>query len=497
MMQRCIMIQYQSNEIYLVRTKKTNNMMCYNGIDRSKNGCGAMKKIRTITIALMCIATLSFSGCADMMFDYDVSNEWIEMLEENDIDYKTFSEPIQGYLCEMRDSNTIDSESFGIVISIMESALEQENASQMETEAIIGALMEDTLAFYGIGSEYATAETIHFAIQEYCNFCYEEKKTVKAGEYILKVSSKAPKGKVKYNGKKSDLQLYVNKYIHSEARNGYYKVVINEYNTPIAVYWSRSKSVLKKSDDYNEKYTWDVEEIQNGVTTLGRYPGKFSFNNLQIWRTVKQTSLWSQNDYIDDIYNDSLNSDEVVESMVESFKYDYSNSLAVGELGVEAANEKLFNDIFDKHDDVSISLYSDDEIEEVMSIANTNAKLVFTNAATWCTKCMINDVDIRDGWYHSDLTQTSDSCEYNGSDLATALKMLMGGTEGAGNALVFIKNGSPDEAFWSRESDLMRFDTNNIPNPIKCDGTSVIGSYTPNCSEYKSIIAESKNYVLN
>lgn len=456
-----------------------------------------MKKIRTISMVSMCIAALAFSGCADMMFEYDVSNAWIDQLEENDIDYKTFSEPIQGYLCEMRDSNTLYSESFGVVISIMESALEQENASQMETEAIIGALMEDTFALYGIGSEYATAETIHFAIQEYCNSCYEEKKTVKAGEYILKVSSKAPKGKVKYNGKKSDLQLYVNKYIHSEARNGYYKVVINEYNTPIAVYWSRSKSALKKSDEYNENYTWNVEEIQNGVKTLGRYPGTFSFYNLQTWRTVKQTSLWSQNDDIDDIYNDSMNSDEVVESLVESFKYDYSNSLAVGELGVESANEKLFNDIFDKHDDVSFSLYSTDNIEDIMSIANTNAKLVYTNAATWCTKCMIKDVNIVDGWYYSDLTQKSNGCEYNGTDLKTALQVLMGGTESAGNALVYIKNSSPDKAFWSRESDLTRFETNNIPNPLKCDTTSVIGSYTPNCSEYRSIIAESKNYSLN
>lgn len=456
-----------------------------------------MKKIRTISIVSMCIVALAFSGCADMMFEYDVSNAWIDQLEENDIDYKTFSEPIQGYLCEMRDSNTIDSESFGVVISIMESALEQENASQMETEAIIGALMEDTFAFYGIGSEYATAETIHFAIQEYCNSCYEEKKTVKAGEYIFKISSKAPKGKVKYNGKKSDLQLYVNKYIHSEARNGYYKVVINEYNTPTAVYWSKLKSVLKKSDDYNENYTWDVEKIQNGVTTLGRYPGSFSFNNLQTWRTVKQTSLWSQNDDIDGIYNDSLNSDEVVEGMVESFKYDYSNSLAVGELGVEAANEKLFNDIFDKHDDFSVSLYSDDEIENVMLMANSNAKLVYTNAATWCTKCVIKDAIIRDGWYYSDLTQTSASCEYNGSDLTTSLQMLMGGTVNSGNSLVYIKNDSPSIALWSRDVDLSRLDTNNIPSPIKCDATGVIGSYNTNDVEYKSIIAESKNYVLN
>lgn len=455
-----------------------------------------MKRNRIIAVSAICVVSSFLSGCANMIFDYDVSNAWIEQLEENGIDYKNFSEPIQGYLFEMRDSGTINAENIDTVISHMRDKLEQENASQMEADAVISAMMEDSFALYGIGSEYATAETIHFAVQEYCNSCYSVQKNVKAGEYIFKVSSDAPKGKVKYNGKKRDLQLFINKYIHSEARGGYYKVIINEYNTPIAVYWSKDKNALKETENYNENYAWDVEEIQNGTKTLGRYPGTFSINNLQLWRTIKQTSLWSQSNDIDEIFINAVDSKTVVTSMAEEFKYNYSNSLSVGELGVETANEKLINDIFNDHNDI-FSLYSDDDIENIMSIANANAKQAYRCTKAWCTKCSTNSADIADGWYYSDLTQTAISCEYNGTDLETALQMYMGGSENAGNALVHITNYFPDMAFWSRETDLTRFDTSNIPNPLKCDTTGVIGSYTPDCSEDKSIIAESKNYSLN
>lgn len=86
------------------------------------------------------------------------------------------------------------------------------------------------------------------------------------------------------------------------------------------------------------------------------------------------------------------------------------------------------------------------------STANSNAKLAYTNAATWCTKCEVNGYNPSYAATVIDLTGTASPATpaYDGTDLDNALKALMGGNSGAGKAIVTITNGAPTNAKWNK-----------------------------------------------
>ncbi len=88
------------------------------------------------------------------------------------------------------------------------------------------------------------------------------------------------------------------------------------------------------------------------------------------------------------------------------------------------------------------------------STANSNAKLVYTNTATWCTKCEVSGKSVTVTAFEvTDLETAGTDPVYDGTsdtDLGNALKSLMGGKTGAGQAKGTIANQSPATALWRK-----------------------------------------------
>ena len=88
------------------------------------------------------------------------------------------------------------------------------------------------------------------------------------------------------------------------------------------------------------------------------------------------------------------------------------------------------------------------------STSNSNAKLVYTNTATWCTKCEVSGKSVSVSSFEvTDLETAGTDPVYDGTsdtDLANALKSLMGGKKGAGQAKGTIANQSPATALWRK-----------------------------------------------
>lgn len=87
------------------------------------------------------------------------------------------------------------------------------------------------------------------------------------------------------------------------------------------------------------------------------------------------------------------------------------------------------------------------------STANSNAKLAYTNTATWCTRCDVNGMspaDIPNGAVINLTTAGAQNPVYNGSstDLTAALIDLMGGTPRSGEAKVSIEHAAPSNVKW-------------------------------------------------
>lgn len=91
-----------------------------------------------------------------------------------------------------------------------------------------------------------------------------------------------------------------------------------------------------------------------------------------------------------------------------------------------------------------------------LSTANSNAKLAFTNTATYCTDCEVAGSPVTGQTYASmDLTggQAGASYEKDGSHLTEALQSLMGGNGNAGIATVVVNTaGAPERSAWAKTS---------------------------------------------
>ena len=89
-----------------------------------------------------------------------------------------------------------------------------------------------------------------------------------------------------------------------------------------------------------------------------------------------------------------------------------------------------------------------------LSTANSNAKLAFTNAATYCTKCEVNGYSVCNaGTASMNLVPSfTNTLSYNGNELQSALQALMGGTKNAGVAKVKIDSSAPKGAAWAKQS---------------------------------------------
>lgn len=88
-----------------------------------------------------------------------------------------------------------------------------------------------------------------------------------------------------------------------------------------------------------------------------------------------------------------------------------------------------------------------------LSTANSNAKLAFTNSATYCTNCEVAGYTVASGTSTYDLASGSAGQNYSkdGSHLSDALVSLMGGSATSGQATVVISNvGVPERTAWAK-----------------------------------------------
>lgn len=126
--------------------------------------------------------------------------------------------------------------------------------------------------------------------------------------------------------------------------------------------------------------------------------------------------------------------------------------------------------------------------------ANSNAKLVYTNFATYLTKCEEKKtININDGIYFGTLSYSPRKEAYyrnyyeyallDGSeeDIVKFLRCLMGGTERSGNYgyfCVIVKDGTPFQSFWCRDEKLLYYKDNfaaiveSIPAEKRYDGAA-------------------------
>ena len=88
------------------------------------------------------------------------------------------------------------------------------------------------------------------------------------------------------------------------------------------------------------------------------------------------------------------------------------------------------------------------------STANSNAKLAFTNTATYCTNCEVEGYTVAaTDDQLVELSKHSAGCTYskNGEDLETALCSLMGGSPKSGLAKIKISSvGVPQSTAWAK-----------------------------------------------
>ena len=89
-----------------------------------------------------------------------------------------------------------------------------------------------------------------------------------------------------------------------------------------------------------------------------------------------------------------------------------------------------------------------------LGTANSNAKLAYTNAATFCTKSEVAGYNCGSftGTYTLTATVTPEAVQYNGSSagLSQALCCLMGGNNNSGVAYVAITNSAPSASQWHK-----------------------------------------------
>ncbi|MBQ4246996.1 MAG: type II secretion system protein [Ruminococcus sp.] len=92
-----------------------------------------------------------------------------------------------------------------------------------------------------------------------------------------------------------------------------------------------------------------------------------------------------------------------------------------------------------------------------LSTANSNAKLAYTNAATYCTECEVESCSVTNYVYvDMDLTGGTAGMAYSkdGTELEEALQSHMGGHNGAGYCTIAIgTNNAPERSAWVKDDN--------------------------------------------
>jgi len=422
-----------------------------------------MKKCFNFRALAILGLVISFTGCANKMIDYEVENNWTNLLDRNNIDYHSFSDAAKSAIYGMRWDSDSD---FVNLVEVSRESSDIQGASSMEVEAIAKAGVEDSFIIADVSMAYANASAISIAVDNYCEQCYKLGNVVKNGTYSFKISSRVSSGTVKYSGKSNDLKKYLNKFLHSEARNGYCHIIVNEYNKPISVFWSQTQFDKEQISNMSSFNLMDIEDIQNGSPVIGAYPGTFKLNNFSIYRTALNTSVSNKLTAPVCIEYDDV--EDTIDDIATAFADDIFSAIS-------ESSEKM----------------TPYELESRISTDNSNAKLAYTNAATYITKSEVNGYQVADGWYIADLNNngnTTRDCKYDGTDIDKALTELMG-SESAGYVCVHIKNSMIDKSYYCRENIFIDLSLDSLPEILECNEDCIIGAYP-----YESVISDNPNF---
>ena len=104
--------------------------------------------------------------------------------------------------------------------------------------------------------------------------------------------------------------------------------------------------------------------------------------------------------------------------------------------------------------DAAVKPAADAAVSGKLTTANSKAKEVCTAASDYCGKCAAAGVQIKPGWYKTDLGRSSDSFETDGKDLENALRYAMGSTDGTKQyaAVKIGSGGDAEAAYWSSDN---------------------------------------------
>ncbi len=88
--------------------------------------------------------------------------------------------------------------------------------------------------------------------------------------------------------------------------------------------------------------------------------------------------------------------------------------------------------------------------DELLEKANSNAKYLFSNAATYATLCEVEGTPVPEGWHTFRISADNYCGEYrnDGTDIENAMSSFMGDVPGYG-AVRFDKDSCPDAALWA------------------------------------------------
>lgn len=111
--------------------------------------------------------------------------------------------------------------------------------------------------------------------------------------------------------------------------------------------------------------------------------------------------------------------------------------------------------------------------QELVDYYNSNAKLIYCNAATYCTMCEVRGEHIPGGNYFFELKATDEGYKEDGTELVKAMCSMMGVYGGYG-AVIIDDEGYPKAAYWS---DTAPLSDDSLPVPGENVGDKVIAEH--------------------
>lgn len=327
--------------------------------------------------ALLMAAALCLTGCSAKVTEKDADKDVLELLEDCDYDIEELSEAARTVLFQMDMDEFLDmydAEDDDEFEEYVDYYLEWYGDfgidSKKDMEKILGAELEDMLIIYSIHSAYCNVTALNDIADTYVAICEDTDADIDDIELSGKIKSKAPSGKAKFNGKKDDLELFIQKCISEDARNGYFYIELDDDGVGEA-YWSADKDTINDDSNFDEEYEYDLRDIAEGEPIIAAYDADWQYNGTNVYKAMKKLDRYSSTSEEDFLY-----------------RYWYYPVDDVDLLYDEAAEE--IGEALDEYmkDSLGKEYVDPNKIEE----ANRNAKICHTVCSSMLTQLAISNV---------------------------------------------------------------------------------------------------------